>query len=305
MNKFICMVGLPASGKSTHAQTLADRYNAIICSSDNIRVELFNDVNDQLHNTEVFKELYKRIKNYLRDGKDVIMDSTNISYKRRMAFLAELTNIPCEKICILMATPYEECLRRNAERERKVPEHVIKRMYMGFDVPYWFEGWNRIETHFGLYRATYGTPYDWIKAVNTYNQHNSHHALSLGEHCWQTYKYLKETYDKNNNRDVIMRVSGMLHDCGKRFCQTFVNTKNEITNEAHYYSHEHVGSYDSLFYGMTCNPLDVAIRIRWHMQPYFWEKDNNEKHHNKYRKLWGEELYKDIMKLHAADRAAH
>lgn len=305
MPKFIMMCGLVASGKSTKAQKLAEEHSATIFSSDALREELFGDINHQDNNQELFVELHRRIKDCLRNGNNAIYDATNISYKRRMAFLAELTNIPCEKICILMATPYEECLRRNAERERKVPEHVIKRMYMGFDVPYWFEGWNRIETHFGLYRATYGTPYDWIKAVNTYNQHNSHHALSLGEHCWQTYKYLKETYDKNNNRDVIMRVSGMLHDCGKRFCQTFVNTKNEITNEAHYYSHEHVGSYDSLFYGMTCNPLDVAIRIRWHMQPYFWEKNNNEKHHNKYRKLWGEELYKDIMKLHAADRAAH
>ncbi len=41
------------------------------------------------------------------------------------------------------------------------------------------------------------------------------------------------------------------------------------------------------------------------MQPYFWEKDNNEKLHNKYRKLWGENLYNDIMLLHKADKYAH
>ena len=28
-------------------------------------------------------------------------------------------------------------------------------------------------------------------------------------------------------------------------------------------------------------------------------------HDNKYRKLWGEALYRDIMNLHAADKAAH
>ena len=303
--KLIMMCGLPASGKSTYSKELAEEHNANIHASDSIREELSGDINNQNINDLVFQTLHKRIKNDLKDGKSCIYDATNISYKRRMAFLNELNKIPCEKICVLMATPYEECLKRNAERERKVPEEVIKNMYMRFDVPYWYEGWNRIETYFGLYRATYKTPYTWIKTVKQYNQHNSHHTLSLGEHCWQTYQSLKTIYSGRSHRDVVMRISGMLHDCGKCFCQTFVNTKNEITNEAHYYSHEHVGSYNSLFYGMTYNPLDVAIRIRWHMQPYFWERDNNEKQHNKYRQLWGEMLYQDIMKLHEADETAH
>ena len=95
-----------------------------------------------------------------------------------------------------------------------------------------------------------------------------------------------------------------LHDCGKPFCKTFKNTKGEITEQAHYYNHEHIGSYDSLFYAAN-NALYVSVLIRWHMQPYFWEKDSNEKLHNKYRKLWGEQLYKDIMKIHEADKAAH
>jgi hypothetical protein len=56
---------------------------------------------------------------------------------------------------------------------------------------------------------------------------------------------------------------------------------------------------------MPCHKLYVATLIRWHMQPYFWEKDNNEKLHDKYNKLWGEDLYKAIMLLHKADRAAH
>ena len=60
-----------------------------------------------------------------------------------------------------------------------------------------------------------------------------------------------------------------------------------------------------MFFRDIDNHLYVAQLIRWHMQPYFWEKDNNEKLQNKYRKLWGEDLYNDIMQLHAADLAAH
>ena len=307
MNKPILymMIGLPCSGKSTEAQRLAKNYNANIHSSDALREELTGDINNQENNSLVFQTLHNRIKEDLRNEKSCIYDATNINYKKRMAFLQELKNIPCEKICVLMATPYDVCLKRNASRDRKVPEYVIKRMYIGFDPPYWHEGWDKIETEYGVYRATLGTPLTWCNNTKQYDQHNSHHTLSLGEHCIQTYKYIKELYPTNYDKDVVMRIAAMLHDCGKCFTQTFVNGKGETTTDAHYYGHEHISSYDCLFFGMSCNPLDVAIRVRWHMQPYFWEKDSNEKQHSKYRNLWGEELYNDIMKLHEADKNSH
>ena len=302
MNKFICMVGLPGSGKSTYAKILSDQYNAIICSSDRIREELFNDVNDQSHNADVFKELYKRIKDGLQNGQSVIMDSTNISYKRRMAFLQELKNIPCEKICVLMATPYETCCEQNTKRDRTVPEHVIKRMYMSIDIPYWHEGWDDIQTIYsdgaeGIYNGVC----DWVESVMDYDQHNSHHKLTLGKHCLQTFRYL----DAIPVPSWEIRTAALIHDCGKVKSATYTNSKGEHTEECHYYNHQYCGSYDSLFFRDIDDHLYVAQLIRWHMQPYFWEKDNNEKLRNKYRRLWGEDLYSDIMKLHEADKNAH
>jgi predicted kinase len=295
------MVGLPASGKSTYAKELAERYDANIHASDSIREELSGDINNQNINDLVFQTLHKRVKEDLINGKSCIYDATNISYKRRMAFLNKLNKIPCEKYCCLIATPYEQCLRNNEHRNRKVPKEVIERMYKHFDVPYWYEGWDGVWIEYTSdSQGRYGYPICWLETVKNYNQYNTHHNLSLGEHCDATWKYVCE-----NNGSLVSRIAGVLHDCGKPFCKTFTNSKGEITEQAHYYQHERVGSYDSLFYKMICNPLDVAILIRWHMQPYFWEKDNNEKSHNKYRKLWGEDLYKDIMLLHEADKNAH
>lgn len=97
---------------------------------------MFGDVNHQTDNDVLFKELHKRIRGCLTYRKSAIYDACNISYKRRMEFLKSLNKIPCEKIAVLMATPYEVCLERNAQREREVPEHVIKRMYMNFNVPF-------------------------------------------------------------------------------------------------------------------------------------------------------------------------
>lgn len=297
MATFIMMVGLVGSGKSTEAQRLAEKYDANIHSSDAIREELSGDINNQDINDLVFRTLHKRIKEDLRNGKNCIYDATNISYKRRMAFLRELASISCEKICVLMATPYEKCLKNNANRDRVVPEYVIEKMYRNFDVPWVYEGWDDI---IAMYNDTnYRLPNNFYLANKHFNQNNTHHTLTLGEHCAEVCAAL-------NNTSEELKVAGLLHDCGKPFCKTFMNTRGEVTEQAHYYNHEHSGSYDSLFYRENkADPLYIAVLIRWHMQPYFWEKDNNEKQHNKYRKLWGEELYSDIMKLHEADKNAH
>lgn len=295
---FWMMVGLPASGKSTVAKQFAEEYDANIHSSDAIREELSGDANNQDINDLVFKTLHNRIKEDLRIGKNCIYDACNISYKRRMAFLQELKNIPCEKNCVLMAVPYEECLKRNAERERKVPEHVIQRMYHSIYIPYWYEGWDDIRIEYGAFKGYYNKPYDWYCEYKNYNQHNLHHKLTLGEHCRTSALQLTE------RESVGLCCAAYIHDCGKPETATFINSKGVVTEECHYYNHQYVSGYKALLFDYS-DPLDKAIIVMWHMQPYFWEKDNNEKQHNKYRKLWGEELYSDIMKLHEADKMAH
>lgn len=298
----IMMVGLVGSGKSTKAKPIAELYNANIHSSDSIREELSGDINNQDINELVFKTLHNRIKEDLRNGKNCVYDACNTSYKRRMAFLQELKNIPCEKICVLMATPYKECLKNNANRDRVVPEEVIKKMYMNFNIPYWYEGWDDIQI-IGAVNGRYDVGYK-VAALADYHQGNSHHKLTLGWHLWKTRDYYDEICGIDDY-DTAGNVAALLHDISKPFCRTNANSKGINDGNAHYYNHQYVSAYDSLFINSLQNKLDVAIRIMWHMQPYFWKKDNNEKSHNKYRKLWGEELYKDIMKLHEADLAAH
>lgn len=296
---FTMLVGLPGSGKSVKAKEIVKQTGATIFSSDELREEMFGDVNHQVDNTKLFEELHKRIKDCLRDGKDAIYDATNINYKRRMAFLAELKNIPCEKVCIVVATPYEECLKRNSNRERKVPEHVIERMYRQFNIPYWYEGWNLIQIEYGTdFYGYYGTALDFCERYKEYDQKNSHHELTLGDHCYSV------GYQLQLAKNAELMIAGLLHDCGKPFCATNMNKKGETTEEIHYYDHQYCGAYNSLFYRCRSNEdtLYVAILIHWHMQPYF---NKEEKTKNKYRKLWGESLYEDIMELHRADEAAH
>lgn len=302
---FVMMCGLVGSGKTVKAQELAKQYDATVFSSDSLREELFGDVNEQSRNQELFTELHKRIKDYLRKGKSAIYDATNIDYKKRMSFLAELKKIPCEKICVLMATPYEECLKRNAERERKVPTYVIERMYRSIDVPWYYEGWDDIQVEYGEYENYFGWVWDWVEKADDYDQKNSHHTLTLGEHCRQTMRNVNKLYTEH--RPILYTELGyaaLLHDEGKIFTQTFKNAKGEVTEEAHYYSHEHCSSYDSLFYEIPCYNLYVAVLIRWHMTPYMaWRQSEKAKQRDKL--LLGEELFNNIYLLHQADKEAH
>lgn len=304
--KFFMMCGLPASHKSTKAKELAEEYNANIHASDEIRKELSGDINNQDINALVFQTLHNRIKQDLKNGKNCIYDATNISYRRRQGFLRELKNINCEKICVFTATPIEECLKANALRDRVVPEEVIKSMYMRFDVPFFYEGWDNIEIVYSPNsEGYYGTPTEWVNSVKRYNQDNTNHALTLGEHCERAWEYFR-TF----NSDINLRIASLIHDNGKPYTKTFENCKGEITPQAHYYGHERTGAYNSLFFNYApilmdnekFAPLYIAVLIRWHMQMYFIK---DKKTFEKYRKLWGEELFIDLKLLNNADKFAH
>ena len=301
MTKFFMCIGLPASGKSEQSKKLAAEYNAEIFSSDKLRIEMFGDVNHQEDNEALFKELHKRIRECLVSGKSAIYDATNINYKHRMEFLKSLNKIPCEKIAVLMATPYEVCLERNAQRERKVPEYVIKRMYMSWNSPYWYEGWDDIKIVYSEgTEGSYGGVCDWVESVMNYNQHNSHHSLTLGEHCLKTFEYL-------NSISVPfweIRTAALIHDCGKCKSATYINSKGECTDECHYYNHQFCGSFDSLFFRDIDDHLYVAQLIMWHMRPYLAWK-HSEKATKKDRKLLGEQLFNDLRLLNKADIYAH
>lgn len=295
-------VGLPGSGKSYYTRKLMKKTGASVHSSDDIRKELYGDERIQGDGNTVFNILHSRVKEDLREGKSTIYDACNISYKRRMAFLQELNNIPCKKVCIFVATPLVKCLENNANRERYVPVEVIRNMLKHFDTPSYFEGWNEIKVYYPkrAYRSLYGTPSAFVEKYAEYSQDNPHHDYSLGNHCKSTgYRF---------TRKDILYTTGLIHDCGKPFCKTYINTKGEKTEIAHYYSHENVGAYDSFFFDTGYSGekrREISELIRWHMTPYFWEKKDNEKMRKKYFNLWGEELYEKIMLLHSADKDAH
>lgn len=300
MTKLFMMIGLPASGKSTLAEQISKSEDAEIVSSDNIRKELYGDENIQGDNNKVFRILQERIINGLKNNKNMIYDATNISYKTRMAFLQRLNKLEVEKIAIMVAIPYEDCLIRNSQRERKVPEEVIKRMYYNFYVPQYFEGFNDIQI---IHNELLPIKWDELLEKMDTSQDNPHHSLSILEHCKKTQELLNKEELRWYTKDV-----GLLHDIGKLETKTFINSKGETTDTAHYYNHEKVGAYISclningLWQMGVVDTIERAKLIQWHMLP--WTK-MSEKTEQKYKKLLGESFWNDLMILHKADEEAH
>lgn len=326
MVKLTVYVGLPASGKSTHAKELSERDGSILLSSDKIREELYGDESTQVNSNEVFDFLYKRANELLRCGKNVIIDATNINRKKRIHMIKNAIKAD-EYICYYITTPRHACLMNDSIRNRKVGKFVIDKMYKNMQVPLMNEGWDDI---IFVYND---------KANNTYNQgkfielvhsdlnhedlfdelsdidpvfhqifnlpHDSkYHTYSVSRHTYHTYKYIYDNYTAKYKSELL--IASLLHDIGKGYCKVFKNMKGEDTNCAHYYYHEYVGSQMAVrtLYNLGFNDETIKListLVQLHMIPH----DMSDKQEKKLRELIDPITYEMLMVLNEADLQAH
>lgn len=149
IQRFVMLVGVAGSGKSTYATRfkycLCDKEEeAEVFSSDEVRAELFGDASDQQNPALVFKTLNARCLAHLAAGHTAIYDATNLIAKRRVEFLKEVRAVApnCETWVIVCDTPTEICIKRQALRDRVVPNAVIERQGRQLEFPDRREGWD-------------------------------------------------------------------------------------------------------------------------------------------------------------------
>lgn len=130
--------GIPASGKTTLSHQLLQQYNAkLYCYDEFIKHYKKHDRHEHL---------YSLIAQDLLVGQDVILDDLHTELKSRKQLLETIKDIPnVKKILIVMTTPLEECIRRNAQRQARLPDFVIYHLNQRYQPPSLEEGWDDIQ----------------------------------------------------------------------------------------------------------------------------------------------------------------
>lgn len=323
MSKLIVMVGLPASGKSTLAEELKYLYNAVVLSSDKIREELLNDINDQTANVKVFEEMNQRTKQHLEDGQNVIYDATNINRKRRIHLINNEIKAD-EKIVYYMNTSMPTSLHQDSVRDRRVGFEVIDKMYKQLHVPTKLEGWDKVifnhqysileNHHRELVKSQLfsdepdhenmfsdlGFVITEFDEIHDMPQDSSYHSFSISRHIFHTYEYILKNY--NGDRKLEMKYAALFHDLGKGYCKSFYNYKGEEGRYANYIGHENVSSQLACYWLNQLGYSDEFVKyivdlVQFHMMPM----KVGDKGIVKLKSLLTEEQYKDLMLLHEAD----
>lgn len=308
MSIFYMLVGAARSGKTSWAKRFAEeaeKYNkeAYIVSSDSIREELYGDESIQGNPSEVFELAHNRIMNALRADYDfVVFDATNIKRKNRLSLMKKIKKFDCEKHCLVFAEPYHVLINRNRLARRFVPEEVIWNMIKNFEVPLYSEGYDKIT----LFNKNTINVDEYVKYMRGFDQQNSHHSMSLLDHCLAAGRYITDkTKGYTKNEYGLCATSALLHDIGKVFTKTHQNMKGEDTEEAHYYNHQNVGAYLALLFKTDWTEeerLFITQLVCYHMQPYF---NKTEAARRRWKENWGDKLNDMIMLLHEADEYAH
>ena len=147
MSKVLITCGIPGCGKSTWAKKLVkNKTSAYIIETDSIRKELTGSYEDQSQNKKVFEVAHARLGEALRDHIDyIVFDATSLKAWSRKTIIDIAKKHNAEVHCAYFSVPLATCFKRNDERERHVPDHVIVHMFSTMEVPTLEEGFDTIE----------------------------------------------------------------------------------------------------------------------------------------------------------------
>jgi len=134
MKKVILTKGLPGSGKSTWAKEMVNkfpgRYKRI--NKDDLRAMLDDSKHSKDNEKFILKVRDTLILLALNEGKDVIIDDTNLASKHEEHIKQLVRGIAVVNIQDFTEIPIETCIKRDLKRFNSVGEKVIRDMYNQF-----------------------------------------------------------------------------------------------------------------------------------------------------------------------------
>lgn len=281
--EFIMLVGLPGSGKSTLAKSIAEANSFTIISTDSIRKDLCGDESCQDANQDVFRIAKDMIKDSLWNGKSVVFDATNLTRKAR-ANILEACPTGITKSAFVVWNPIEKCIENDKNRSRTVGEEVIMGMAKKFQFPFYDEGFDHINVVPNTTDWDVSEYREFLSNKMKIDQDNSHHTKQVIDHCLTAADY---SLSQDYSDDVFL--AAKWHDCGKPYVKSFLDSKGNKTENAHYYGHQGVSAWQAC--GLSLSNTTLWL-ISTHMDPHL-----NTKYYRRLPKY----LADPLNQLHACD----
>jgi tRNA uridine 5-carbamoylmethylation protein Kti12 len=185
-NFLICLVGLPASGKTTFANLLKitlkkvfNKADVKIIDPDLIRQKLTSNEFNHKKEYIVRKTNLEVIKSELKLGNIVISDDLNYYSSMRHDLKQIADDLMVDFFIIHIATPFKTCVKWNVKRGEPIPNDVI----------------NKVREKFDLFNK-----YHWDYPIATYDL-SENNDLSI---IIQEFLTILENKMKQRNRNIIL-----------------------------------------------------------------------------------------------------
>jgi len=144
MSTIYIAVGLPGSGKSTYAKNFIKDKDIEYLSSDELRAVFGSGETDQTCTNQVFGHIKRKVDEFLKDGKNVLVDATSVNRKERADYITTAKKYGAKVVVLVFKMDRQGLIDRNKKRGqeggRVVPDWVIDKMLTKYEEPSTSEG---------------------------------------------------------------------------------------------------------------------------------------------------------------------
>jgi len=147
-NTLYIAVGLPGSGKSTYAKNFIKDKDIEYLSSDSLRAVYGKSEEDQTVTPLVFGHIKRKVDEFLKDGKNVLVDATSVNRRERTDYITTAKKYGAKVVVLVFKMDRQGLIDRNKKRGeqggRVVPDFVIDKMLAKYEEPSTSEGIDEI-----------------------------------------------------------------------------------------------------------------------------------------------------------------
>jgi len=144
MSTIYIAVGLPGSGKSTYSKNFIKDKDIEYLSSDELRAKFGSGETDQTCTNQVFGHIKRKVDEFLKNGKNVLVDATSVNRKERADYITTAKKYGAKVVVLVFKMDRAGLIARNQKRGqeggRVVPDWVIDKMLAKFEEPSYSEG---------------------------------------------------------------------------------------------------------------------------------------------------------------------